>query len=194
MIYYDAVRGRNVAFSEIDGMSDWAFQVVRDRNSISVINGGTLHRYNKRTYSAAVDDVEFREALAEGATNSCVFASAVWDDLSQLSAAPQGSIAGAILRNLAYAPEERRIDTLLLDNVRRRLQGIVELIRGELETTAAALGIEVWRHRMVNLYLAPLARVGSIRLTQSADGPRPCASGPGRATGNRFGLARSVQD
>jgi hypothetical protein len=77
----------------------------------------------------------------EGANHeSAIFKPAIWDDLSQLSAAPHGSIAGTILRNLARAPEDSRLDTLFLKDVHERLDGIVDFVRRELEKTATALG------------------------------------------------------
>jgi hypothetical protein len=122
-------------------MREWGIRLVKSKNEIHVISGGRDRDYETRFYSASVDDEEIRDALFEGTNrNTSFFKSLIWDDLSQLSAAPHGSIAGTILRNLALAAEEQRLDTLLMKDVRERLDGVVEFVQQELEKTTAALG------------------------------------------------------
>lgn len=58
------------------------------------------------------------------------------------SPAPQESVAGAILRNLAYAPEENRIDTLLINDANDRFEKVTELankVRSDYESGISRL-------------------------------------------------------
>ena len=124
----------------------WDLRVVESDNNAHVVGGGVYRYYPTTTYSATVDDIEMRDALLEGAIrDQAFFKPMIWDDLSHLSAAPHGSIAATIVRNLAFAPDEQRIDTLLIKDARERLSGIVEFVRSELEKTNSSLnrrGIE----------------------------------------------------
>jgi hypothetical protein len=136
----DGLPGVNVWLTSCDGAWDWGFRVLKSEGNVYVIGGPVMRDYDTRSYSATINDKEMRDALFEGGNcASSIFKPVIWDDLTRLSAAPQGSIAGAILRNLAGATEEDRLDTLLLKDVREHLEGIVEFVRQELGKTADAL-------------------------------------------------------
>jgi hypothetical protein len=133
--------------SEIEEIFEWDLRLVNLDNDAHVVGGGMWRDYSTMSYSTVVDDVEMRDALVEGANaDRAFFRPMIWDDLSRLSTAPHGSIAASILRNLAFAPEEQRIDTMLIKDARERLSGVVEFVCSELEKTNSSLnerGIEL---------------------------------------------------
>lgn len=122
--------------AEID---DWGFRVVSSEGKVCVIGGPPYQEYDIDYCNAAIFDDRIREILAHGGSTSSTFKSVIWDDLTQLSAAPHGSVAATILRNWARAPEESRLDTLLLKDLRERLEGIVDFVRQKLGKTADVL-------------------------------------------------------
>lgn len=143
----DAYEGIDVKLmAGVSRMEDWAYRLVKhtrwagDEEQTYVIGGPEWRRYNTRAYSASLDDDDIKSAIFEGANPlSSEFTPMVWDDLSQLSAAPHGSIAATILRNMALAPEDERIDTILLNDAHKRLNGIVSFVREKLQITNTAL-------------------------------------------------------
>jgi hypothetical protein len=143
---FNGVKTRFVNEEREREMWEWYLRVVVSDNDAHVVGGGNSRDYPTTSYSATVDDIEMRDALLEGAIrDQAFFKPMIWDDLRQLSAAPHGSIAATIVRNLAFAPEEQRIDTLLIKDARERLSGVVEFVRTELEKTNSSLdrrGIE----------------------------------------------------
>lgn len=83
--------------------------------------------------------VSCRLALAGVRDQHEIFKPAVWDDPSYLSPAPHNSIAATILRNLAYAPADQRIDSLLIRDAHKRLKDIVPFVQEELARTLSRL-------------------------------------------------------
>ena len=141
-LFFNDLRGVKAQFASSRELEhEWGLRLVDSDNSTHVVGAGVFRNYPTISYSASVDDAEMRDALLEGTNQRyAFFKPVIWDDLSRLSAVPHGSIAASILRNLAFAPEEKRIDVLLMKDARERLQGVVEFVRSELEKTNTSLG------------------------------------------------------
>jgi hypothetical protein len=139
-IYFDEHLGDLVTFEEF--MEAWDVTLLDVSGEVHVIgNYFWESSENWGDYeSAPVNSGAVKDILVQGSvTNGTVFRSGVWDDYSRLAPAPQGSVAGTILRNLAYAPKDKRIDTLLFEDVRQRLQRLPEFVDVELARTCVAL-------------------------------------------------------
>ena len=135
-------------------LDHWGEQIVKSvlrDNDIHVIDvQGRLHAINgwqnlHAVYSdlqfVAVSDDDSLPLLTLGSDQgSGVFRADVWDDPARLAPAPHQSIAATILRNLAFAPEALRIDTLLIEDARRRMAGLNEFVEEQLSTFFSSIG------------------------------------------------------
>jgi hypothetical protein len=111
---------------------DLEFATIEVDEVIHLI-GGVQRQYESCAASfepASLGDTDaMLELLALGSDPGlAVFRPAIWDDQRRLAPAPSGSIAGAILRNLAFAPEVSRLDALLVNDARARIVGLDDFI------------------------------------------------------------------
>jgi hypothetical protein len=111
---------------------------------LNVVGNYPLLHYNRSDLlplrPVPVNSESIAELLAPGCGGeNLIFRSAVWDDPSRLSPAPHGSIAATILRNLAFANDDHRIDTLLFRDAEKRLGGIPSFVEAELSNFFMAL-------------------------------------------------------
>jgi hypothetical protein len=114
----------------------WPYRTFYDGDKLYVIGGDYDRFYPTPIFSSAADSEETVEALSLGSDpREAIFRPAVWDNPSELSYARHRSIAGTILRNLAYAPDDMRMDKQLIADVRRRLAGLTEFVGLKLNET-----------------------------------------------------------
>jgi hypothetical protein len=140
-VYFDEQLGDLISFE--DFLENWDVTLLDIYGKVHVVGNCFWHGIEDwiQYVSASVNSDAVREILGQGSSaNGPVFRPEVWDDYSRVTQAPTGSIAATVLRNLAYAPIDQRIDNLLFADARKRLSGLPEFIDGELARTHAALG------------------------------------------------------
>jgi len=141
VVYFDEQLGNLISLFEF--IDSWNVNLLDIDGKVHVIGNFFWHGIEDwiQYVSASVNSETVREILGQGSSaNGPVFRPGVWDDYSKVTQAPPGSIAATVLRNLAYAPIDQRIDNLLFADARKRLSGLPEFIDGELAKTHAALG------------------------------------------------------
>ena len=91
------------------------------------------------TLSQRTSEDEILDILMIGSGDEYDFHPAVWDDPTRFAQAPQTSLAATIIRNVAYAPLEERIETKLAADISRRFDPLLRFFEQELSLLEAAL-------------------------------------------------------
>ena len=131
---FDAeAKSEDVAFEIFDVERD--FHLVKDRGQIMAISGAE-RVYSKDVTPASIElSSETATEIANGSLRGLPFKFRpfVWDDPTTLVPARYDTVAATILRNLAFAPEAERIDSMLRHQIQLGLEGLVEFVEAKME-------------------------------------------------------------